>query len=152
MSEIRDPIYGFIQPTEEEFKIIDTAIFQRLRRISQLACAYLVYPGALHTRFEHSIGVMHLTNQMLLKFSNYVDDRKIRIIRLAALLHDIGHGSFSHVSEEILEQFQDETVKNIEKIHENITFELIKTSPELKDILNETDLEEIVKILSGADL
>ncbi len=59
MREIRDSIHGFIQRSELEERIIDTNIFQRLRRIKQLAMAYLVYPGAMHTRFEHSLGVMH---------------------------------------------------------------------------------------------
>lgn len=58
--ELRDPVHGFIHRTSLEQEIIDTAVFQRLRRIRQLALAALVYPGAVHTRFEHSLGVMHL--------------------------------------------------------------------------------------------
>ena len=60
MNEIRDAIYGFITPNDTEMKIINTPVFQRLRRIRQLAMAYLVYPGANHTRFEHSLGVYHV--------------------------------------------------------------------------------------------
>ena len=59
-TQIRDPIHGYIYVSELERKIIDSAIFQRLRRIRQLACAHLIYPGAHHTRFEHCIGTMHL--------------------------------------------------------------------------------------------
>lgn len=160
MSEIRDPIYGFIKPTEEEFKIIDTSIFQRLRRIRQLACAYLVYPGALHTRFEHSLGVMYLVSAMVDNFNKFkeeIDDEQKRILKLAALLHDIGHGPFSHVSEDILELFTPDEVLaqikkasggNVEKIHEEITFKLIENNSELRKIINEADRKEIIRILS----
>lgn len=64
MNEIRDPIYGFIKPSDKELKIINTYLLQRLRRIKQLAMAYLVYPGANHTRFDHSLGVYHIASLM----------------------------------------------------------------------------------------
>jgi len=102
MSEIRDPIYGFIYPNDIELSIINSSIFQRLRRIKQLAMAYLVYPGANHTRFKHSLGVFHIASSMAKKMRN--PDRE-RLVRFASLLHDVGHGPFSHVSEEILERF-----------------------------------------------
>ena len=63
--EIRDPVHGLIRLTEQEMRIVDTRAFQRLRRIRQLAMADLVYPGALHTRFEHSLGVLHVTHLIL---------------------------------------------------------------------------------------
>ena len=100
--EIRDPVYGFIQRFELEEKIIDSSVFQRLRGIKQLALANLVYPGALHTRFEHSLGVMHVAGKLSERLID--DDETKRLIRLAALLHDIGHGPFSHVSENILDK------------------------------------------------
>jgi HD superfamily phosphohydrolase len=60
MSEIRDTIFGFIEPESDEWDILNSTLLQRLRRIKQLALAFLVYPGALHTRFEHSLGVFYL--------------------------------------------------------------------------------------------
>jgi len=75
MSEIRDPIYGFIEPSETELKIINTSLFQRLRRIKQLAMAYLVYPGANHTRFDHSLGVYHIA---LLMAEKLLPGKKMR--------------------------------------------------------------------------
>ena len=68
--EIRDPLYGFIELDSWEREIIDHPVFQRLRRIKQLAWTDMVYPGAVHTRFEHSLGVMHLATQMYEKIVN----------------------------------------------------------------------------------
>ncbi len=146
MGEIRDPIYGFITPNETEFKIINTKIFQRLRRIKQLAMAYLVYPGANHTRFDHSVGVYHLASLMADKLlpSKQNEERR-RIVRLAALLHDIGHGPFSHVSEDILNKFSDSTSNTSkEKIHEEITAKLIDNNEELKKFVRDADKLELL--------
>ena len=105
MGEITDPIHKHIKFTEVEKEIIDSYIFQRLRGIRQLAGAHLVYPSAHHTRFEHSLGTMHLAGfaaQTLLE-KGYLDKSvDVEYIRLAALLHDIGHGPFSHLFEEAL--------------------------------------------------
>lgn len=93
---IRDPIHGSIKiETEEEKKVLDSPFFQRLRYISQLSGAQMVYPSATHTRFAHSLGVMYLAGlyaRALLKD----DEERISAIRLAAMLHDIGHGPYSH--------------------------------------------------------
>lgn len=107
--ELRDPIHGLIQLTEQEIQIINTSVFQRLRRIRQLAMADLVYPGALHTRFEHSLGTVHVAHRILgrLGMIERMFDDTIRVVRLAALLHDVGHGPFSHVSEYLLEKHCD---------------------------------------------
>ena len=106
--EMRDPIHGFIKLSEKEKKLIDTQVFQRLRRIRQLAMTFLVYPGAVHTRFDHSIGVMHIVGRICSRLkelaSNDVNDRDVKLMRFAALIHDIGHGPFSHVSEDLLEK------------------------------------------------
>jgi len=151
MGEIRDPIYGFITPSETELKIINTSLFQRLRRIKQLAMAYLVYPAANHTRFDHSLGVYHIASLMadkLLPGKEHEDRR--RIIRLAALLHDIGHGPFSHVSEDILEEYSSNTdATGKEKIHEKITAKLIKDNRELGELLSPVEKENITGLLSG---
>ena len=114
--EIRDPVHGFIRLSELEWEIINQPAFQRLRRIRQLSWTDMVYPGAMHTRFEHSLGVMHVASRVfdallrrstdILKADYKFDDsslqRQRRIIRLAALLHDLGHGPFSHAAEDLL--------------------------------------------------
>jgi hypothetical protein len=104
--EIVDPIHDFIRIYEPELKVLDTPIFQRLRRIRQLAGAHLVYPSAQHSRFEHSLGVMHLAGQAaaVLTDKGFLDSDDAANLRLAGLLHDIGHGPFSHLFEEVLER------------------------------------------------
>ena len=100
---VRDPIHGYIEPTAQEIDLIDAPIFQRLRHIKQLANTYLVFPGATHTRFEHSLGTMFVASQMVSRIDSLKGEKeKERQIRLAALLHDLGHGPFSHVSEDIV--------------------------------------------------
>jgi HD superfamily phosphohydrolase len=105
-SDIIDPIHDFIRVYDHELEIIDNPIFQRLRRIRQLSGAHLTYPGAQHTRFEHSLGVMHIASQagQALKEKEILKSDDIEILRLAGLLHDIGHGPFSHLFEEITQQ------------------------------------------------
>jgi HD superfamily phosphohydrolase len=104
--EIADPIHRYIPFSQVEKDVIDCTAFQRLRRIRQLAGAHLVYPSAQHSRFEHSLGAMHiagLAGEGLLS-KGYIDHAEIvQDLRLAALLHDIGHGPFSHLFEEVLE-------------------------------------------------
>jgi len=104
--DIIDPIHDFVRVYDNELKIIDTPIFQRLRRIRQLSGAHLIYPGAQHTRFEHSLGVMHIASMagQVLAEKGVVSSDDIQILRLASLLHDIGHGPFSHLFEEIFEE------------------------------------------------
>ncbi len=102
--DIIDPIHDFIRVYDNELKLIDSPIFQRLRRIRQLSGAHLTYPAAQHTRFEHSLGVMHISGQAghALNEKGILKTDDIEILRLAGLLHDIGHGPFSHLFEEII--------------------------------------------------
>jgi hypothetical protein len=148
--ELRDPIHGFIQRSELEQKLIDTSVFQRLRGIKQLAMANLVYPGALHTRFDHSIGVMHVAGRMAEKL---IDDKEIvRLISLTALLHDIGHGPFSHVSEDLLDKYYDKskiTPKSKEKIHEKLTCQIIEQNEEIGKLLSPEEKKKMVALLCG---
>ncbi|MCL4144157.1 UNVERIFIED_CONTAM: hypothetical protein GTU68_030764, partial [Idotea baltica] len=101
-----DPIYGFINiPSELIFDIIEHPYFQRLRRISQMGLSSYVYPGAHHTRFEHAIGAMHLmqkTINILKNKSISISSEEEEALLIAILLHDIGHGPFSHTLEHSL--------------------------------------------------
>lgn len=98
-----DPVYGFITvPSELIFDIINHPYFQRLRRIKQLGLTEMVYPGALHTRFHHALGAMHLMNTALNSLrskNNEITDKEFEASLIAILLHDIGHGPFSHALE-----------------------------------------------------
>jgi len=98
-----DPIYGFITiPNELVYDLIQHPYFQRLRRISQMGLSYLVYPGANHTRFHHALGCMHLMKKAIdtLRFKDVViSDEEENALLIAILLHDIGHGPFSHAME-----------------------------------------------------
>jgi len=104
--DIRDPIHGFIGVTQKECDILDSPYMQRLRGIKQLACTHLIYPGATHTRFEHSLGVLHIADRIAQKLEFPDDEREI--VRFAALLHDIGHGPFSHVFDIVMTRIHGE--------------------------------------------
>jgi HD superfamily phosphohydrolase len=147
VAEIRDPVHGYIHITDVEREIIDTSIFQRLRRIRQLAGANLAYPGAQHTRFEHSLGAMYLAglSGSSLYSKTHITDDDIQELRLSALLHDIGHGPFSHLFEEALTEKRDVT-------HEDMSQRIIKET-EIKDIIdkhgfNSKDVSELALGLS----
>lgn len=100
---INDPVYGFISiHSELIFDLIEHAYFQRLRRIKQLGLTNLVYPGANHTRFHHALGAMHLMTKAITVLRSKgidVSDKELEAAQIAILLHDIGHGPFSHVME-----------------------------------------------------
>ncbi|HME19628.1 MAG TPA: HD domain-containing protein [Nitrososphaerales archaeon] len=104
VAEIRDPVHGYVKVTEVERDLVDSPFVQRLRRVHQLAGSYLVFPGAVHTRFEHVIGTMHLAGEVAesLSSDSGLAKDQVQEIRLAALLHDVGHGPFSHMYEEVL--------------------------------------------------
>ena len=131
-AEIRDPIHGYIYASDVEKRVIDTGIFQRLRRIKQLASANLTYPGAQHSRFEHSVGAMFLAGRAGNILSEKYSFDKIKELRLAALLHDVGHGPFSHLFEEVLSVKTDVT-------HEDITKRII-VETEIGDILSKNGI------------
>jgi HD superfamily phosphohydrolase len=103
---INDPIYGFINiPSEAIFQLIEHPFFQRLRRIRQLGMTHLVYPGAHHTRFHHAIGSMHLMGEaidVLRSKGQTITNEEAESVTMAVLLHDIGHGPFSHALEDSL--------------------------------------------------
>ncbi len=149
--EIRDPIHGFVERTETVEKLIDTSVFQRLRNIRQLAMANLVYPGAIHTRFEHSIGTMYIAEKLARQLfgEDDTEEEKRKKVRYAALLHDIGHGPFSHVSESVLKSTIKSKTGNIEEIHEEITCKIIECNPEISKLLSQYERENIIGLLRG---
>ena len=156
--EMRDPIHGFVKLSDKEMALINTRVFQRLRRIRQLAMTFLVYPGAVHTRFDHSIGVMHIAGRICAKLRELnpeiVREEDIARIRFAALLHDIGHGPFSHVSEALLEKYapnQTQIGATREKIHEKITVDILETDPEINEILSDDEREFVVEMIRGQE-
>ena len=131
VAEIRDPVHGYIKITGAERDVIDTPFVQRLRRIHQLAGAYMVYPGAVHTRFDHVAGAMHVAGQIADALSLWIDlsPDAIQEIRLAALLHDVGHGPFSHTFEEVLAEKTTTT-------HEDISQRIIMETS-IRDVLGQ---------------
>ena len=133
---IRDNVYGDITLDGFELRIMDMPQFQRLRRIKQLGLISLIYPGATHTRFEHCIGTMNLGSKLSEELELTPDE--IELVRTSALLHDVGHGPFSHVSEGVLSVPHEELSKYV----------ITKTS--MRDLLEEKfDVNEIANIING---
>lgn len=139
MADIRDPIHGFID-IEPLSGVLDCQLMQRLRRIRQLARADLVYPGLMHSRFEHSLGVLHVASEM---FGRLGLTENGNALRAAALLHDVGHGPFSHVFEGVAGYD-----------HEMATRRIILEDGELDTALSKADVEakEVIDILERNDL
>ena len=139
---IKDEIYGTIEFDDFEKRIINSADFQRLRRIKQMSFTNLVYPGANHSRFEHSLGSAHLASIIADKLE--LDAEMKKKVRLFALLHDIGHTAFSHEGEDVLSKY----IGN----HEEIGARKIKKG-EIADILGEnykpTDILALAKKPEG---
>ncbi|RZN34829.1 MAG: HD domain-containing protein [Methanophagales archaeon ANME-1-THS] len=111
---IRDPIHGYIELDELAIAILDTVELQRLRRIRQLGFSYLVYPGANHTRFEHSLGTYYLMNVLLDRLE--VANEEEQELRAASLIHDIGHGPFSHVTELLIRRYAGRSHEAVEDL------------------------------------
>ena len=133
---IRDSVYGDIELSPFEVNIMDMPQFQRLRRIKQLGLINLVYPGATHSRFEHCVGTMHLGSKLATELN--LSQEEIELVRTSALLHDIGHGPFSHVSEGVLSVPHEELTK------------YVVTETSMRDLLEEKfDVNKIVDIVNG---
>lgn len=154
--EFRDPIHGFIKCNSAERRVIDSKPVQRLRNIRQLAMSSFVYPGCVHTRFEHSLGVMELATRIFdqlfpLQLSDFVkhrfpwivDDREHwrKVVRMAALCHDLGHTPFSHGAEAILPAGWK---------HEQMTWQII-THETMADYWSELHItaEEVARLALG---
>jgi HD superfamily phosphohydrolase len=135
VSELRDPVHGFVRLDSDEVRVVNSPEFQRLRNIHQLALTYNVYPGASHKRFEHCLGVMEVASRI---YDVVTDDRNVvadnairsiipkvsafdwnywrRVLRMAALCHDLGHLPFSHAAEDLLPDGSS---------HERISYQII---------------------------
>jgi len=140
---IKDPIYGYIRLTSTERNVIDTAAVQRLRRIRQLAGAEYVYPAANHTRFEHVLGAMYLAGVVADNLPVHLPADEQQKVRLAALLHDIGHAPFSHLFEPLL-------LKYLKRNHEDMSQWIIVGSS-LSDIIGDQgfDTKELSNLAVG---
>ena len=161
--KVLDPVHGFIDLTEVESKLIELPIFKRMQSIKQLSLTNWIFPGAEHTRYIHSLGVMHIADLMAQHLS-YSDEER-QLVRLAGLLHDIGHYPLSHVTEsvyrdnltrtdDILEKHNDKVIKKVEDMcefsfpaymtsrynqkthHEAIGATVIKHDDDIKEIIN----------------
>jgi len=136
---IKDPLYGYIRLTEIERNVIDTLAVQRLRRIRQLAGAEYVYPAANHSRFEHVLGTMYLAGVVSENLPVHLTVDERQRIRLAALLHDVGHAPFSHLFEPLLSKYMG-------RDHEDMSRWIIADST-LADVINDQGID--AKELSG---
>jgi len=172
--KIRDPIYRYIPFTSLEKDVIDTKVVQRLRRISQTFATKFVYPGAEHSRFSHSLGVMHLAGMLAesLLFKKEFNDefhltekiqsltdrgrssfpelkdlsdnllsiaKKVQTVRLAGLLHDVGHAPFSHTLEQILEEY-------LGLNHEEMGIRILNENGELREAIQGSEIAESLDI------
>ncbi|WP_048150733.1 HD domain-containing protein [Methanolacinia paynteri] len=103
MKTIKDPVHGYISVNEKILPLLDSPQVQRLRHIRQLGFSDMVYPGANHTRFEHSLGTMHLAGILAKRLK--LDDNDVLLSMVSGILHDIGHGPFSHATEPLIEEY-----------------------------------------------
>jgi hypothetical protein len=140
MKSIKDPVHGYVEADTAALTLLDSPLLQRLRYIRQLGFSYLVYPGANHTRFEHSLGTMHLAGVMCHQLGVPEYDRLL--IVTAALLHDIGHGPFSHSIEPVMEEL---TGRSHHMIGDLLESDVI--APLLEEIGVNTD--ELGEVLAG---
>ncbi len=149
MLSFRDPIHGFIRADELETALIQSRPLQRLRFIRQLGLTFLIFPGAEHSRFSHALGTMHLAGRVYDALAGKSggllpvapDSRERRLVRVAALMHDIGHAPYSHTSEDLFEEPID---------HEEMTCRLLDTE-EVRDIFqrhgNGLDVPDVQQLL-----
>lgn len=163
IKDFRDPIHGFIRLSENEVKLVDTPVFQRLRRIHQTGMTHFVYHGAEHNRFGHSLGVVEFATQAFNSIQDRNPDafgindqerqRNLCLLRLAALLHDVGHAPFSHAAEALFPIKDSEGVERY--AHEDYTAAILKSS-EITPILEATfckdlgiTIDEIALLVEG---
>lgn len=162
MYEIHDALYGDIVLSEEEANLLNTWEVQRLRRVKQLGFAYLVYPTAVHTRFEHSLGARYMVEHIVRASKLSIDEEDLRLLYIAALLHDISHPVFSHVSERLIEvgsdipthdEMRDDMIYGIYRkrvtSEEEGFLDPDECSPSISDRLDANDQRRIMAIFTG---
>jgi HD superfamily phosphohydrolase len=153
LMHIRDAVIGDIRVTDNEVSILNDPAVQRLNQIKQLGFAYFVYPGANHTRMEHSLGTMSITREILLN----AEDEKIEELECAALLHDIGHAAYSHFSDALLKKYlhTDHETIGIEKVSEGTIKERIEDAglslSKIKNYMKGEGKGEIITGSLGSD-
>ncbi|MBN2734179.1 MAG: HD domain-containing protein [Methanomicrobiaceae archaeon] len=130
MKIIQDPVHGYVEVDEKILPLLDSKPVQRLRYIKQLGFSNLVYPGANHTRFEHSLGTMHLARLMSLSLGLSGDE--VTLVTVSGLLHDIGHGPYSHATESLMERC-------LGKSHQEIDYLILEGS--IADQLSDLNLD-----------
>lgn len=152
---VNDSVHGHYDLPELCWAIIDTPAFQRLRNIKQLGLVYKVYPGAMHSRFEHSLGTAYLARRMIIDLSYRCKDinitsKEILMVTIAGLCHDLGHTAFSHMFEEVAKSFPDFTP------HEHMSWRILKyiynSKREVfeKYDIYETEIDIIGQIIFGS--
>lgn len=144
---IRDPVHGYIKFTDAEKNIIDTESVQRIRKVKQMGMSSLVYPSATHTRFSHSIGVMYVAG----KIAESLDlcDKEFKTVRLAGLLHDIGHGPFSHTSDRVSRKYGYTHEDHSCDIIDNDLYHLIPDEIDIQDIKDYIKSNSKINIIAG---
>lgn len=153
MSKIfNDSIHGRIEIPDYCVKIIDTIPFQRLRNLKQLGLTSYVFPGATHTRFEHSIGVCYLSGEWAKHLQQRhpelnISENDIKIVMISGLIHDIGHGPFSHT----FERFIKKTRPDINYNHEDMTIKIFKTIGHECECDIDT-IDQVCKVIEGKPL
>jgi HD superfamily phosphohydrolase len=143
---IKDCIYRFIHVPELCKQFMDTVEFQRLRNIKQLGLAYFVFPSAVHTRLEHSLGVMHLAGVVVdeLRYhGEYITQREKEILQLAGLLHDVGHMAFSHLFDYMLEE------NGHDLLHEDRSISVLLDINNRLNLLTDTEILQISHMIHG---
>src|SRR3989344_7627502 len=155
---IKDCIYRFITVPELCEKFINTVEFQRLRHIKQLGLSFYVCPGAVHTRFEHCVGVMHLAGKVVDKLriaekSAVISEREKELVQLAGVLHDVGHVAFSHLFDYILKEEKEEKDKIIPELstHEMRSVLILNRINSRLKLLSPKEEESVGKMILGLD-
>ncbi|XP_017631684.1 uncharacterized protein LOC108474250 isoform X1 [Gossypium arboreum] len=145
---VHDNVHGNIYLDPLSLKFIDTEQFQRLRELKQLGLAHLVYPGAVHSRFEHSLGVYWLAGEAIQKLKTYqglelgIDRFDVQAVKVAGLLHDVGHGPFSHLFER---EFLPKVLNSFKWAHEQMSADLIDHIVDVHHIDVESEMIKRVK-------
>jgi HD superfamily phosphohydrolase len=157
---LRDPVHGFIAVNETERRVIDTQAFQRLRRVRQLAFTNIVYHGAEHSRFGHALGVMHFAGQVFDSLRARVGtppdgplgdgpdgvERNRQLVRLGALLHDVGHPPFSHASEGFLHGGRSHEAQGTALIRHDELRHAIEGGPEARSLgIGADDVADVIE-------